>query len=177
MFSILIKIFSFKFINYFINNINYNKNNNISKTNNIQNLRIQEPRVQRPDPCVRCPQVGHGHGSLLVQPQHHMCAGVAQPPDRHLKSHMCAGVCSAPKQASQAPRVRCGCPAPRQAAQAPRVRNFKGHTSSLALGACWLQPHTCPHQTVQFIVKALIVYNTHDTIQNSIIYNKFTYNK
>ena len=34
MFLILIIIFSFKFINYFINNINYNKNNNISKTHN-----------------------------------------------------------------------------------------------------------------------------------------------
>ena len=34
MFLILIIIFSFKFINYFINKINYNKNNNISKTNN-----------------------------------------------------------------------------------------------------------------------------------------------
>jgi len=34
MFSILIIILSFKFVNYFINNINYTKNNNISKTNN-----------------------------------------------------------------------------------------------------------------------------------------------
>ena len=34
MFSILIVIFSLKIINCFINNINYNKNNTISKTNN-----------------------------------------------------------------------------------------------------------------------------------------------
>jgi len=33
MFSILIIIFSFKVIYYFINYINYNKNNNISHTN------------------------------------------------------------------------------------------------------------------------------------------------
>jgi hypothetical protein len=32
MFSILIIIFSFKVINYFINYVNYNKNNNISHT-------------------------------------------------------------------------------------------------------------------------------------------------
>ena len=51
MFLILIIIFSFKFINYFINNINYNKNNNISKThNNIQNCRTQEPWVLMKDP-------------------------------------------------------------------------------------------------------------------------------
>ena len=34
MLSILIVIFSLKFIEYFIHNINYNKNTNISKTNN-----------------------------------------------------------------------------------------------------------------------------------------------
>jgi hypothetical protein len=34
MFSILIVVFSLKFINYFISNINYNKINNIFETNN-----------------------------------------------------------------------------------------------------------------------------------------------
>ena len=49
MFSILIVIFSFKFINYFINN--NNNNNDVSKTNNnIQNLRIQETWVLIEDP-------------------------------------------------------------------------------------------------------------------------------
>ena len=37
MFSILIVIFSLNFINYFIANINYNKTNNIYKTNNNNN--------------------------------------------------------------------------------------------------------------------------------------------
>ena len=53
---IVIVIFSLKFINYFINNINYKKKIYISKTNNnIQNFRIQEPWVLMEDPTKLSP--------------------------------------------------------------------------------------------------------------------------
>ena len=50
MFSILIAIFSLKFINYFINNINYNKNNNISKKKIFRILGSRNLGVLMKDP-------------------------------------------------------------------------------------------------------------------------------
>lgn len=94
MFSILIIIFSFKFINYFINNINYNKNINISKTNNnIQNPKTQEPRASAMTQALGVPKWGTG----MAHSQHTPSA---------------TGVlgCPAPRQTSQAPRGRRGLP-------------------------------------------------------------------
>jgi len=74
MFSILIVIFSVKFINYFINNINYNKNNNI------------EARPKRHVCAEDVPSTEAG-------PQRHVCAS-----GRQSKCHVYVGVYQAQRQ-------------------------------------------------------------------------------
>jgi hypothetical protein len=66
---------------------------------------------------------------------------------------------------------------PRAQAWQPNARcpQPQRRASSLVLGVCLLQPHTCPHQTVQSIVKARTVNNTHAIVQNSIIHIEFTH--
>ena len=53
---------------------------------------------------------------------------------------------------------------------APRRR-----ASNLVLGACWLQPHTCAHQTVQSTMNSLTMHSTCAIVQNCAIHNELTH--
>jgi len=54
--------------------------------------------------------------------------------------------------------VCCGCPAPKQE---PKCYVYTA-LGGLQPGtwACWMQPHTWPHQTVQFTMNSFTVYSS-----------------
>jgi hypothetical protein len=73
---------------------------------------------------------------VLMQPQRHVCAGVCP---AHALGLLRTQVDS-PSIQGWADRVSGGCSLGRGLG----VRSPGGCVSSLAFGACWLQPHTCP---------------------------------
>ena len=90
MFSILIIRFSFKFINYFINNINYNKNNNILKQ--IIIFRIIEPNNLEPSAMAQVSGVPKWR-TCMTHSQHSpsaMCALGVPSPQAGIPSAKCA---------------------------------------------------------------------------------------
>jgi len=69
-----------------------------------------------------------------------------------------AGIPSATWCLGCAGREPCSCPTcsqPQAGSPSTTCAHLRGRASSLTLGACWMQLHTCPYQTMRFTVKAL----------------------
>jgi hypothetical protein len=130
MFSILIIIFSFKFINYFINNINYIKNIFLKqiiifRILELRNLgpwwTIQYNWIFTQDSLIVGPDAGPIllGSSTMTQASSVPKWGAGMAPSQRRPSATCALRLPAYSQAAQAPRVRWGMPNTQAATQTP----------------------------------------------------------
>jgi hypothetical protein len=108
-----------------------------------------------------------------IQPKRHVCAWSAQDTARQPKCPR-LGRSSVRWMQHGARPTGMACPAPKPGSQAPGVRSPIRHASSLRLGPGGCNLTICPHQTVQFTMKALtwpLQFRTVQFTMNSLTMN------
>jgi hypothetical protein len=155
MFSILIIIFSFKFINYFINNINYIKNIFLKqiiifRILELRNLgpwwTIQYNWIFTQDSLIVGPDAGPIllGSSTMTQASSVPKWGAGMAPSQRRPSATCAQGCAQHRGRSLSATCALRLPAHSQAAQAPRVHWGMPNTQATTQAPCmrWGLPST-----------------------------------